>query len=128
MSINDYRDRGYAPMPKQEMAYEERLQCEPRPKMSQDYGRNSICAEVKTHYGAFDALDRNDVLINELYDRLNRLRNCIEPILEITPEQKAGQDALRNDVSTLVARMNTQASILENLNNQVEDMIGRVRL
>ena len=128
MSINDYRDRGYPEAPSRVGYYEERLQCEPRPKMSENYGKNAICPEVKSHYGAFDALDRNDILINELNDRLCRLRNSIEPILEITPETAAGKDSGRQDVSTLVARMNTQAIILENLNVFVEELIGRVRL
>lgn len=128
MSIDDYRDRGYTPTPKQPEYYEERLQCEPRPKMREDYGRNQICPEVKSYYGAFDAIDRNDMLINELNDRLQRLRNCIEPILETTPETAAGKDSPRQDVSTLVMRMNTQAYSLENLNVFVEELISRVRL
>ena len=127
MSINDYRDRGY-PEVKVANHYEERLQCEPQPKMSQDYGRNPIRHEVKSYYGAFDAIDRNDMLINELNDRLQRLRNLIEPILETTPETAAGKDSPRQDVSTLVMRMNTQAYSLENLNVFVEELIGRVRL
>lgn len=108
--------RGPVVQPKVSETYRETLQCEPHP------------CETKQEYGAFHALDYNDVMLNELHDRICRLRNRIDSILEIVPETNPSDGAPRCDNSVLNSRLNTQGILLEHLNKLVEDMIGRVRL
>ena len=122
MSINDYRDRGYAPMPKQEAVYEERLQCEPRPK------KLSTPTQTEHKYTAFDALDWSDVLIRELADRIERLSNMIESVMEEPHPQPESERAPMIVDTAIIARITAQGDVLETLNNRVENLIGRVRL
>ena len=121
MSIIDYRDRGY-PEPKPEVRYEERLQCEPRPK------KLSTPTETEHKYTAFDALDWSDVLILNLAERIARLSNLIDSVMEEPYPRPEAEKAPRITDTPMIARITAQGEVLESLNNQVEDMIGRVRL
>ena len=120
MSINDYRDRGYPQSPKQSGYYEERLQCEPAPKC--------VATETVTNYTAINALDWSDIMIRELADRIERLANVIDFVME-EPSPHCGEDSQpRVNTTPLISRITCQGEVLESLNRRVENMIGRVRL
>lgn len=106
---------------------------QPEPRVRESYREEVLQlkpepVETETRYGTFQAIDYNDMLLTELHDRLCRLRNVLDPILEICPERAPEDNPKRNDNSVLNSRLNTQAIILENYNNLVEDLIGKVRL
>jgi hypothetical protein len=121
MANNEYRERGY-PEVRVANSYEERLQCEPRPK------KLSTPTQTDHKYSAFDALDWSDVLIRELADRIERLYTVIDPIMEEPYPQPEAEKSPRLVDTALIARITAQGEVLEALNNRVEKMIGRVRL
>lgn len=101
------------------------------PRVSNTYRDTVVeqpCLASEQQQLTFQALDYNDMLLNELHDRVNRLRNRIDPILETLPECADNKSAGRIDNTILNSRVNTQSILLEHINEFVEDLIGRVRL
>jgi len=90
--------------------------------------RPEQCEITESHYTAFDGLDWSDMMIRELADRIERLANVIDPVMEISGPECEEDSRPRVTNTTLIARITAQGEVLENLNRRVENMIGRVRL
>ena len=86
------------------------------------------CEVTESHYTAFDGLEWSDVMIRELADRIERLANVIDSVMEVSGPQCDEDSRPRVTNTTLISRITAQGEVLENLNRRVEDMIGRVRL
>jgi archaellum component FlaC len=82
MSINDYRDRGYAPIPKEEVAYEERLQCQPKMSRATMVGQPEIGPERESDYPSVqDIIGDTEKAIAGLNAQIGELSEQIKDIL-----------------------------------------------
>jgi len=126
MSINDYREYGYADVPKQTTLGAGRNTPQyPR----EDYIKNEKNPIEAPHaYTAFDALNSSDILIGALSERIDMLAKVIDSVLEENYPQNKQCEAIRPGNTPLINRINHQADVLENCLSVVANLIDRVRL
>lgn len=132
MSINSYRDRGeraYAPTPKQEAVYEERLQCEPRPKMSRAGDRAEIGPESETTYPtATEMLDDLFKTIESLEMETASLFARIDTVLTEDGPECNPTTGPRVSTSVLTYRIGHAADLIDELTRRIRRINRRVTL
>lgn len=129
MSINDYRDRGYPEPTKQSNYYEERLQCEPRPKMSRDYERTEIGPESEA------PLPTATVMLDELFKTIESLEMetaslfaRIDTVLTEDGPECHPTPGPRVSTSVLTYRIGHAADLIDELTRRIRRINHRVTL
>ena len=129
MSINDYRDRGYAPMPKQEAVYEERLQCEPKMSRRTMVGQPEIGPESETTYPtATEMLDDLFKTIESLEMETASLFARIDTVLTEDGPECNPTTGPRVSTSVLTYRIGHAADLIDELTRRIRRINRRVTL
>ena len=87
-----------------------------------------VCPVVESKYGIHDAIDEVDVLINDLINRVVRLQNMLDSVLENVPETQQDVGGPRVSNSPMMGRINSHIDNLTQLNYHLETIIARVHL
>ena len=128
MSINDYRDRGYAPMPKQEAVYEERLQCEPKMSRRTMVGQPEIGPESETYPTATEMLDDLFKTIESLEMETASLFARIDTVLTEDGPECNPTTGPRVSTSVLTYRIGHAADLIDELTRRIRRINRRVTL